>query len=71
MWPATAVQHVTDRTEIPARERARAWVEEHPVAGFVVLAYAFSWTFWALSAVTPGVVSVVLLVVETVSFHRR
>jgi hypothetical protein len=39
---------------------ARVWVERHPFATFVGLAYAFSWSFWLLAGVGGG--SVPLLV---------
>lgn len=44
--------------------RPTGWLERHPVAGFVVIAYAFSWSLWGVSwalgdTVLAGVVFVV------------
>jgi membrane protease YdiL (CAAX protease family) len=33
---------------------SRAWVTRHPFMSFVVLAYAFSWSFWGLAAAGGG-----------------
>jgi membrane protease YdiL (CAAX protease family) len=40
--------------------RTGRWLTAHPVLGYVLLAYLFSWPFWVLSHVTGSFVLVVL-----------
>lgn len=62
MWTTTRHEHLAGRAPTHPRERARRWVSDHPFAGFVLLAYAISWTCWGLSALVGGAPAVVLLV---------
>jgi membrane protease YdiL (CAAX protease family) len=39
---------------------SRAWVIRHPFTTFVVLAYAFSWSFWGLAAAGGGTIPLLL-----------
>lgn len=42
--------------DAPDARRRTGWLVDHPVAGFIVAAYAISWSLWALAWVLDGTI---------------